>query len=509
MDSPIVAPNTPEDRFDTRERAVFRALDGDRDGVVSSAELGASLVRAGLSVDDPRLAEVHRLVQTADAIRYEAFAGAIRGSLSLLERVAQGRLSIPVFDRFADDVTAVFDEARRAEDGRVADYIPQLGRADPAWFGMSLCTVDGQRLRRGDADVEFSVQSCTKPMNYALALELHGEAHVHRHVGREPSGHGFSEITLNHERRPHNPMINAGAIMTCALVRPELGPADRFDWLLSRWRAACGGARVGFANAVYLSERGTADRNFALGYFLQENKAFPAGTDLLATLDFYFQCCAIETSADGLAMFAATLANGGVCPLTGEVVFRAETVRDVLSLMYSCGMYDFSGEFAFTVGLPAKSGVSGGIMVVVPGVMGFATYAPKVDRFGNSVRGTAFCAGLVERFSFHNFDGLLAGKKLDPRRPAASEQALTDVRWAAARGDLVALRQAAARGVDLAAPNYDGRTPLHLAASEGRADVVAFLLAQGVAVDVQDRWGGTPYDDAARNGHAALAELLR
>lgn len=305
---------------------------------------------------------------------------------------------------FADALAAVFAEASTVRDGAVADYIPQLARANPDAFALSVCTVDGQRVALGDVGVPFSVQSCCKPMNYALALEEHGEAGVHRYVGREPSGHGFNEITLNHERRPHNPMINAGAIMTCALVRADLPASDRFDYLLSRWKAACGGSPVGFANAVYLSERQTANRNFALGYFMQEHRAFPPDTNLLATLDFYFQCCAIEVDTDALSVLAATLANGGVCPLTGEVVLRPHTVRNVLSLMQSCGMYDFSGEFAFSVGLPAKSGISGGIMVVVPGRFGFATYAPKVDRFGNSVRGVAFCRGLVERLDVHPYD---------------------------------------------------------------------------------------------------------
>lgn len=308
------------------------------------------------------------------------------------------------FAGLAEVVDEVFSAAKAVDDGAVADYIPQLARANPAHFGLSACAITGERLHRGDADIRFTVQSCAKPVNYALALDLHGEGHVHRHVGREPSGHGFNEITLDHQRRPHNPMINAGAIMTCALLRPDLAPADRFDWLLGRWKAACGGAEIGFANAVYLSERATANRNYALGYFLQEHRAFPPGTDLMGVLDFYFQCCSIEANVDALAVLAATLANGGVCPTTGERVFRADTVRDVLSMMFTCGMYDFSGEFAFRVGLPAKSGISGGILVVVPGVMGFATWSPRVDRFGNSVRGVAFCETLVQRLPLHLFD---------------------------------------------------------------------------------------------------------
>lgn len=323
---------------------------------------------------------------------------------------------IPQFDDFCAHVARIFDAARENTDGAVADYIPQLARVDPERFGVAVCTVDGQRFSRGDAAAEFSIQSCHKPMNYGLALEEHGEDEVHRYVGREPSGHGFNELRLNREGRPHNPMINAGAIMTAALIRRDLSLADRFVFLTERWKAACGGQRVGFDNAVYLSERQTADRNFALAYFMNEHKAFPAGTNLLETLELYFQCCAIESTAEGLSVFAATLANGGVCPLTGAVMFSPDTVRDVLSLMLSCGMYDFSGEFMFSVGMPAKSGISGGIFAVVPGLLGVCTYAPRVDRHGNSARGLAFYRGLVETFNFHTFDVVVgrSGKR-DPR----------------------------------------------------------------------------------------------
>ena len=164
--------------------------------------------------------------------------------------------------------------------------------------------------------------------------------------------------------------------------------ADRFDYVLQRWGQAAGGTMPGFSNPTYLSERKTADRNFALGYFMREKGAFPEGTDLVETLEFYFQCCSLELTAEAMSVVAATLANGGVCPLTGERVFQSGTVRKCLSLMSSCGMYDFSGEWAFRVGLPAKSGVSGVIMIVVPNVMGLVCWSPRLDENGNSVRGS-------------------------------------------------------------------------------------------------------------------------
>ena len=191
-------------------------------------------------------------------------------------------------------------------------------------------------------------------------------------MGREPSGQSFNELALNPKGLPHNPMVNAGAIMTTSLIRPDLDIADRFDHVAATWARLTGGGRIGFNNAVYLSERQTADRNFALGYSMRESGAFRPGTDLQQTLEFYFQGCSIEVDAQLLAVAAASLANAGLCPLTEDPVFSAGTVQSCLSLMSSCGMYDFSGEFAFTIGLPAKSGVSGALMLVIPGLMGIA-----------------------------------------------------------------------------------------------------------------------------------------
>ena len=326
---------------------------------------------------------------------------------------------IPDFASFSTDLRDIFDKTRPLDQGAVAAYIPQLARVPARHWGAAVCTVDGARWAAGDVDVEFTAQSCMKPINYCIALEESGEDVVHQVVGREPSGRGFNELTLNKEDRPHNPMINAGAIATCSLIKRREPTSDRFDFVMDQWRQLAGGEKAGFSNAVYLSEKERGDRNYALGYFMKEQKVFPQGTDLLPTLEFYFQCCSIETTCRKMATIAATLANGGVCPTTGKRIFSPRTVRACLSLMYSSGLYDFSGEFAFTVGLPAKSGVSGALMVVVPNVLGLCTWSPRLDSFGNSVRGIAFCKELVSRFNFHLFDavGDMPTSKRDPRNP--------------------------------------------------------------------------------------------
>jgi glutaminase len=500
---------------DERERHLFLSLDVDGDGLISREEFQDVLTSLGLRQSDTRLSDCMKRLQQfglRQPIDYPTFVEIVRPNILLIERALQGQLAVPDFASFCREIDEIHLIASERRDGDVARYIPQLSRVNPEQFGLALCTVDGQRYSLGESEVEFCVQSCCKPINYALALEEHGETMVHRYVGREPSGRSFNELTLDHDGKPHNPMINSGAIMCCALLQPDAPPADRFDYVMSRWKAAAGGIKAGFSNATYLSERRSADRNFAIGYYMQEKRAFPEGTDLISTLEFYFQCCSIEATCEGMSVVAATLANGGVCPITGEQIFSTQTVQHTLSLMNSCGMYDFSGEFAFSVGLPAKSGVAGAIMVVVPNVMGFCTWSPRLDRLGNSVRGLEFCKQLVNRFNFHTYDNMSGlSDKRDPRleRNRAFSDDITALIWAASKGDLSAVRQFAARRVPLNASDYDGRSPLHLAASEGHAHVVRWLLRHGASPAALDRWGGNALDDADRHGHTEVASLLR
>ncbi len=285
----------------------------------------------------------------------------------------------------------------------MATYIPQLAKVDPTRFSLSVCFVNGKKHSWGHSDESFCLQSVCKPINYALALEQHGEAQVHRHVGFEPSGHVFNALSLNQKGIPHNPLINSGGIMTCSLLYPELSMPERFDALNRHWNTLCGES-PGFDNAVYQSERMTAHRNFALAYFMQEQQAFPEKTVLEDTLELYFQACALTSNTAALAHAAAVLAHGGRLPISETSVLKPHTVRNVLTLMGTCGMYNYSGEFAFHIGLPAKSGVSGALMVVIPGVLGMAIWSPPLDDYGNSVRGIAVCQQLVEQLPLHPYE---------------------------------------------------------------------------------------------------------
>lgn len=270
---------------------------------------------------------------------------------------------------------------------------------------------------------------------------------------------------------------------------------------------------VGFSNATFQSERETGDRNYAIGYYLKEKKCFPENADMMAALDFYFQLCSIEVTCDSGSVMAATLANGGICPITGERVLSAEAVRNTLSLMHSCGMYDFSGQFAFHVGLPAKSGVSGAVLLVVPNVMGVMCWSPPLDRLGNSVRGIHFCQELVSHFNFHNYDNLRHfARKDDPRRKTDSDpnKSVVNLMFAAYSGDVSALRRFALSAVNMEQTDYDSRTALHIAAAEGHVEAVIFLTEIcKVNPLMKDRWGNTPIDDAMQFGHNVVVSILQ
>lgn len=535
--------------IDLREERLFRSLDVDNDRRVLRRDFEARLAQAGLRSDDVRLRDSMTALEALrrdeeEAIRAslerpipkDRFCQAIRHSILLIERALQGNLVIPDFASFCEEIDRIHAITRDNRDGAAANYIPQLDLKEPAIdkWGVAVCTIDGQRHSVGEADGFFPVESMCKPINYCLALEEHGPDVVHNYIGHEPSGVSFNELALNKENRPHNPMINAGAIVSSALIKlaekqalleqKAMAETDargwagsRIEFVMDRWQALCGGEKPRFSTAVYLSERETADRNFALAYYMREKGAFPHAVELDDVLDLYFQCCSIELTAEMVSVVAATLANGGICPATGERVFAIRSVQHCLSLMSSCGMYDYSGEFAFTIGLPAKSGVSGGIMIVIPNVMGICVWSPRLDQHGNSVRGIEFCRHLVERFNFHNFD-MLAGAsgKTDPRvsRTRLQATSVNELIWAASKGDLGAIHHQLLRGAKLSCADYDLRTPLHLAAAENQVDVVRFFMDEkrraGGTIDLnpRDRWGGTPLDDAYLHGNDAIIELL-
>uniref|UniRef100_A0AAX7VFK1 glutaminase n=1 Tax=Astatotilapia calliptera TaxID=8154 RepID=A0AAX7VFK1_ASTCA len=409
----------------------------------------AALKKNGLHPSDPRLKDcmeklreaVKESVVTLWLLDREPEPQlCVGGNIVLLIQAFRKKFIIPEFDLFVQKINEIYEKVQKQSDGKVADYIPQLAKFSPELWGVSLCTVDGQRHSVGHTKQPFCLQSCVKPLQYAIAVHESETEKVHRYVGMEPSGLKFNVLSLDDEDKPHNPMVNAGAILISSLIKFV--------------KKMAGQEYVGFSNATFQSEKETGDRNFAIGYYMKEKKCFPLGADMIDALDFYFQ-----------------------------------------------------------VGLPAKSGVSGAILLVIPNVMGVMCWSPPLDRVGNSVRGIHFCQELVSVFNFHNYDNLRHFvKKQDPRRQDGDDRnkSVFNLLFAAYSGDVSALRRFALSSMDMDLKDYDFRTALHVAAAEGHMDVVKFLT-ETCKVDpfVEDRWGNLPVDDAMQFGHDELVTVLK
>lgn len=503
--------------------SLLKTLDVEDSDAVSRRVFAKALSDKGLLRDDPRLKALFVALDDAPdgLIPLGDLAGIARLGGKIVMDALSSRIIIPDFAAFTEIITSIFEEVALIDEGEVASYIPQLAMVDRNKFAVAVTTIDGQRFSIGDSEDLFCLQSSCKPVTYAIALQQHGEDKVHSHVGREPSGRSFNEMCLKEiaeEQRdephriaiPHNPCINAGAIMCTSLIHPELDLANRLTHYLQVWGDLCG-KNVSFDPTVMMSERATADRNHALAFMMKESGSFEDGINLNETLELYFSTCSVTLTADMMSTAAATLANGGENPLTQKRVFSEDTTRMAMSLMLSCGMYDFSGEWAFTVGVPAKSGVSGVVELVVPNVCGICIWSPLLDRVGNSVKGIKFAELLVERFNFHHLDSHVRSSKINPTNHTESfndASVLFDLLTAASAGDLGTVQALVARGADVDAADYDKRTALHLAACDGRVEVVQFLLSQGANPSVHDRWNNSPLDDARKLNHGSIIATL-
>lgn len=298
-------------------------------------------------------------------------------------------------------VDATYEKYRNVDDGEVATYIPELGKADPKHFGICLATVEGHVFRAGDWDEEFTIQSMCKPFAFQMALEQHGMEATLKHVGVEPSGDAFNSIELDPKTtRPFNPMINAGAIAIASLIKQKPVEAG-IQAFLDRMSAAAG-RRLRIDEAVLQSESLTGNRNRAIAYLMRNFGIIDEHVD--DSLHQYFAQCSLLVTCQDMAMMGATLANMGKNPISGTAVFDFQLIKYVLTVMFTCGLYDYAGGWAHEVGLPAKSGVGGGIFGVVNRQLGVSVYSPKLDAQGNSVRGILACKELASHFGLHAFE---------------------------------------------------------------------------------------------------------
>jgi glutaminase len=296
-----------------------------------------------------------------------------------------------------DYLHEVLDSLAQNTDGENADYIPDLAQANPDVFGIAVTTVDGRTHSAGDDEVEFSIQSISKPFAYAAALTDRGFDVVANTVGVEPSGEAFNELSLEGEtRRPKNPMINAGAIATHSLLGRSID--ERVSRALSFF-STLAGRQLSVDESVCRSEMDTADRNLAIAHMLRNYGIL--SDDAHAVVEGYTTQCSINVTVRDLSIMGATLAAGGVHPVTGERIVSRAVARQVLSVMAGAGMYDAAGHWLTTVGIPAKSGVAGGLLGALPGQVGIGVMSPRLDKHGNSVRGVKVFERLSDDMGMH------------------------------------------------------------------------------------------------------------
>lgn len=295
---------------------------------------------------------------------------------------------------------AVAEGRKRTSLGKVATYIPELGKVDGSQLGVSVFMRSGERISIGDTQVRFSIQSISKVISLAVALELCGFEKVFTNVGMEPSGDAFNALIQLEEEdsAPHNPMINAGAIVIASDLISEIS----FDRMLEHVRKLCMDPEIVLDKTVYHSEMSNISRNRAIAYLL-ESKGY-IKKDVEKCLHFYVKMCSLSVTAESLAGLGLLLANDGIHPATGERLLQPETVKVVKTIMLTCGMYDGSGEFAVRVGIPSKSGVGGGLLSVVDGEMGIGIFGPALDAKGNSVAGEYVLEYLSRKLRLHMFD---------------------------------------------------------------------------------------------------------
>ena len=530
-----------------READLFFSLCENGQDFVESNKLKDALNNSGLKPSDNRLQSLFkRLDAHGDKIVFEDFISIIRTSGLLVEKALRGQLALPDFSDFSKNIDKIFEEVKKIKSGELASYIPPLAEVDPDQFGIAIVTTDGQIYQRGDSQKDFSFQSMCKPFNYCFAIEALGLEEVTKHVGQEPSGRQFDDLTLlarsastnGFARVPFNPMVNAGAIMTAGLINPEESHTQRLRHIRQQFGRLIGWTAKDtlstelprFNKNMARQENFKGYNNIAMGYLLMATGSLPhTKTDLhrdihpdedefdfyiepavTEALKLYFSICSLEMTATDVAMAAATLANSGVCPISQDRVLSQKTVRNCLPVLQSSGMYNASGTFFQQVGLPAKSGVGGGVLLVVPQLMGICIFSPRLDAQGNSVRGLEMSKRLTSKYLVHTFDGTMTDTdRLDPKLPVARWLANScgEAIWAASNGNIRTLESLVSQQRDLQKGDYDIRTPLHLASAEGQLEVVKFLLNNGVK-PIPDRWGGYPISDARNNKHHKIVDLF-
>lgn len=311
----------------------------------------------------------------------------------------------PKIDRqhVAQALRGAYERAKNTSGGKNADYIPYLANVPSTLFGIAACLTDGTVVAVGDTEYRFGIESVSKVPTALLAMQQYGPQEVLDRIGADATGLPFNSIIaiLLENDHPSTPLVNAGAISACSMIKPVGDRDGKWQSILRFIRSLCG-AQVEVIDELYRSESETNFNNRSIAWLLKNYNRIYDNPEM--SLDLYTRQCSIGITARELATLAATIAAGGRNPVTGEEVFRAELTPKITAMMATVGFYEHTGDWLFTTGLPAKTGVGGGIMGVVPGVMGVAAFAPPLDPAGNSVKAQQALADIAAQLGLNLFD---------------------------------------------------------------------------------------------------------
>ncbi|CAK6980787.1 LOW QUALITY PROTEIN: glutaminase liver isoform%2C mitochondrial [Scomber scombrus] len=487
------------------------------DGRINVNQFFEAIWSSGLHRSDPRLREcffhLRKLQDAEGTVDRNTFHRCVTGFVSLILKALQGRFVIPDFSTFTEETQKLFSRCRQLSSVQEKEKESM----DSTKWGVSICTVDGQRLSLGDWAGSLVLGEVSWPLVYGVAVDLLGSDLVHRYVGVEEYSRHDSPFTLTKTGIPHSPLTETGAIVTTSLLqlagRLCAEEEEKYDSVLNVIRRLCNKEHANLNCTSYQSSRKASVRLHALSFYLQEKKCFPEKTDINAALDLMLQCSSTEVTCESGAAMAASLANGGLCPLSGDQVLSPATTRSMLSMMQVAGMKDYSTTFHYKTSVPAVSSSHGSLLAVVPGVLGLMAFSPELDACGNPWRAVHFCQELISTFQLHSFDIRTPFRQVLAYRQWKAESEgyqIMNVLLAAFKGDVQSLRRYFLSGVDVNAVDYDGRSALHVAAAEGHTDVICFLLENtGANPALKDRWGSSPLQEARRHNKEAAVQLLQ
>ncbi|ESN93568.1 hypothetical protein HELRODRAFT_88521 [Helobdella robusta] len=485
---------------------LFRVLSENKDTFVLS-KFTYGLNKSGLKANDERLYSVYKKIEELKLknkglreeeirINFNEMKDFLADNVFLIRQAFVNNMIVPHFSDFCVRVDDLYWACRRNLTGKITSHSKVLyGQKLESW-AVSLCTIDGQRHSTGDYGTPVVLHTCCTPVNYALAINEHGANIVNQYISNEPIPRNKDVLYLSPSNVPQNPIDVAGALLVTSLLNVTQNSQQTFDRIVARYNEMSGrtSKKITWNRSFYIHEKGAELGMQAYAHHLKNNLCFPCGTDINETVDLLYKLYSIEMSSESLAILAATLANDGVCPITSERIFTSEAVQSTISIMLSCGI---SSHFSVKVGIPGVAGISGGVMLVCPGLLGAFLWSPPLNDQEVSVRGLQFSERLSEIFDLHYFsfskptapttshqvEGFPGTQKLQ-NKSSSNVQAI----FAASLGDIQALRSLHMMGHNMESPDYDGRTPLHLAASQGRMNVVKFLVEKcNVDISVRDR----------------------